>query len=109
LSSSGDEDLSGAFGRYHILRKLGGGGMGTVYLAQDTQLDRAVALKVPRTRAGALSPEARERFFREAKVAATLHHPNLCPVFDAGEQAGRCFVTLAYLEGKPLPDLIAGG
>jgi class 3 adenylate cyclase/tetratricopeptide (TPR) repeat protein/predicted Ser/Thr protein kinase len=89
------------FGRYAILRPLGGGGMGTVYLAHDTQLDRLVALKVPRLD-GADGPVLRERFHREARAAATLHHPNICPVYDVGTFAGIPYLTMAYIEGRPL-------
>jgi tetratricopeptide (TPR) repeat protein/predicted Ser/Thr protein kinase len=89
-----------AFGRYRIVQVLGGGGMGTVYLAYDTHLERHVALKVPRlTEAGC---RAVERFAREARAAAHLHHPNICPVYDAGEINGIPFLTMAYIEGQPL-------
>ena len=88
-------------GRYEIVRRLGGGAMGTVYLARDPRLHREVALKVP-TDAVAADPALRARFLREARAAATLHHPNLCPVFDAGEADGRPFLAMAHLPG---PDL----
>ncbi|MBI1915192.1 MAG: HEAT repeat domain-containing protein [Planctomycetes bacterium] len=89
------------FGRYRILKKLGAGGMGTVYLAQDGELDRPVALKVPHF-AGDDDPNARARFRREAQAAATLSHPNLCPVYDVGEIDGAAYLTMAYIDGKPL-------
>src|SRR5262249_17744871 len=89
------------FGRYRLLRKLGQGGQGAVYLAHDTQLDRDVALKVP-SRAALAAPEAMERFRREGRAAAALSHPNLCPVFDVGMQAGFPYLTMAYVEGTPL-------
>src|SRR5262249_5770294 len=89
------------FGRYRLLRKLGQGGQGAVYLAHDTQLDRDVALKVP-SRAALAAPEAMERFRREGRAAAALSHPNLCPVFDVGMQAGFPSLTMAYVEGPPL-------
>ncbi|MBI1918655.1 MAG: protein kinase [Planctomycetes bacterium] len=105
------EDPGGAlperFGRYRIVRKLGQGGMGTVYLAHDEQLDRPVALKVPRLVAG--DSEGTERFKREARTAATLSHPNLCPIFDVGEVDGRPYLTMAYVEGRSLAELIRGG
>jgi predicted Ser/Thr protein kinase len=96
------------FGRYRILKQLGEGGMGTVYAAHDTYLDRKVALKVPHfsTRDG---PGVLERFAREARAAATLTHPNICPVYDVGEWQGTRYVTMAYIEGKPLSDLIRAG
>jgi predicted Ser/Thr protein kinase len=93
------------FGRYRLHRLLGEGGMGTVYLAHDTQLDRPVALKVPRFGAGD-GQQARERFLREARAAATMHHANLCPVYDVGEIDGTLFLTMAFLEGRALADVI---
>src|SRR5262245_7273273 len=86
----------GQFGRYRLTRMLGQGGMGTVYLAHDTQLDRPVALKVPLFTADD-NPDALARFLREARAAATLHHPNICPVFDAGEHDGIPYMTMAFL------------
>jgi tRNA A-37 threonylcarbamoyl transferase component Bud32 len=93
--------LSGEFGRYRIRRVIGGGGMGTVYLADDTQLDRAVALKVPHT-FRTEDVTARERFRREGRAAAALDHPNLCRVYDVGEQDGVPYLTMAFIEGSPL-------
>jgi serine/threonine protein kinase/formylglycine-generating enzyme required for sulfatase activity len=98
-------ELPEKFGRYRILKRLGEGGMGCVYLAHDTQLDRQVALKVPHF-APEDDPEILERFAREARAAATLSHPNLCPVFDVGDVGGIHFLTMAYIEGKPLSDFI---
>jgi serine/threonine protein kinase len=74
--------------------------MGTVYLAQDAELDRPVALKAPRFRPE--DQEAAERFTREGKAAAALRHPNLCPVYDAGEIDGVRYLAMAYIEGSPL-------
>jgi serine/threonine-protein kinase len=73
-------------GRYRLIRLLGRGGMGAVYLAQDSLLDRRVALKVPHF--SAQQGELMERFFREARAAGRLQHPNICPVFDVGEADG---------------------
>src|SRR5205823_8090059 len=89
------------FGRYQIRKKLGGGGMGAVYLAFNTQLQREEALKVPHLERSD-DPQVIERFLREARAAAGLHHPNLCPVYDVGVQDGVCYLTMRYLEGKPL-------
>ena len=102
--------LSETFGRYRILKPLGEGGMGTVYLARDSQLDRLVALKVPKLeeKAGPDS-EALKRFFQEARAAATLNHPNICPIHDVGEIDGIPFLTMAYLEGQPLSALVERG
>jgi serine/threonine protein kinase len=91
-------------GRYVVERLLGEGGMGLVLLARDEQLDRRVAIKLPRARA--LSEIGRERFDREARAAAAIRHPNVCPVYEVGEHAGRPFIALAFIEGKPLSELI---
>src|SRR4051794_37868353 len=94
-----------SFGRYRIVRVLGRGGMGAVYLAQDTQLHRQVALKVPHFTPGD-GPEVLDRFYREARAAATFDHANLCPVFDVGQVDGIHYLTMPYLEGKPLSEVI---
>ncbi len=89
------------FGRYEIKALIGRGGMGTVHLAYDSQLGRDVALK--RIRADLLlAPTMRARFETEAKAVARLDHPNVCKVFDAGEQAGELFLVLQYVRGKSL-------
>src|SRR5687768_1611229 len=75
-------------GRFVVLDVLGEGGFGTVYRARDPQLDREVALKVPREGVLATADE-RQRFLREARAAANLNHPNICPVYEAGELDGR--------------------
>lgn len=93
------------FGRYEILKKLGQGGMGSVYLAHDSQLDRKVALKVPAFKAND-DPEILQRFYREARAAAALHHPNLCPVYDVGEILGIHFLTMECLKGQSLAELV---
>jgi serine/threonine protein kinase len=94
--------LSEQFGRYRILGVLGKGGMGTVYLAEDTQLDRKVALKVPRFCAD--DPDAGVRFLREGRAAAALEHPNICPVFDSGEIDGVRYLAMACIEGQTLAE-----
>lgn len=101
-------DLPQTLDRYELLRRLGEGGMGTVYLARDTQLDRLVALKVPRF-TSADGQTNLERFLREARAAATLRHPNLCPVYDVGQAAGVHYLTMAYLEGQLLADAVKDG
>jgi hypothetical protein len=100
----GASALTGTFGRYLILKELGRGGMGAVYLAKDAQLERLVALKVPHFSPD--DPTALERFHREAKVAATLTHPNLCPVYDVGEVGGVHYLTMPFIEGRPLSALV---
>jgi serine/threonine protein kinase len=93
-----------AIGRYRVVKKLGQGGMGAVYLARDTQLDRLVAVKVPHF-GPVRDAELLERFHREARAAAMLHHPNICPVFDVGESDGIPYLTMAYIEGQTLAEL----
>lgn len=107
LAHSTPAPLPEPFGRYRIVRQLGQGGMGTVYLAHDTQLDRRVALKVPHFAAG--DATAVERFYREARVAATLDHPNLCPIHDVGQYQGIHYLTMPYIEGQPLSESLAAG
>ncbi len=102
-----ERELSGELGRYRIVRKLGAGGMGAVYLAEDTRLPRKVALKVPHLKAA--EGIALERFRREAALAAGIEHPNLCPVFDLEEVDGVLFFTMPYIEGTPLSHMIEKG
>jgi len=86
---------------FRILEKLGEGGMGVVYKAEDMKLRRIVALKCLRERAQH-SDELRARFVREAQAAASLDHPNICSVFELGEEGDRMFLSMAYVEGCPL-------
>lgn len=95
------------FGRYRIIDRLGKGGMGAVFRAHDTELDRVVALKVPFL--GDDDTEMRQRFYREARAAAGLHHPNICPVYDVGELHGLPYLTMAFIEGKSLAQIIESG
>ncbi|HEX3149786.1 MAG TPA: serine/threonine-protein kinase [Gemmataceae bacterium] len=96
------------FGRYAITKLLGRGGMGAVFLATDSQLERPVAIKVPTFR-GKLTATQKERFFREARAIAALRHPNICPVFDVDEEQGFLFLTMAYIEGQSLSAVIERG
>ncbi|MEX2285694.1 MAG: protein kinase [Planctomycetaceae bacterium] len=93
------------FGRYRIVGELGHGAMGTVYLADDTELGRQVALKIPRFFAQEGS-EFKERFYREARAAATLNHRNICAVYDIGEIDGTPYMTMAYIDGRPLTEYV---
>jgi serine/threonine protein kinase len=93
---------------YKIISKIGAGGMGEVYLAEDTQLDRKVALKFLPSH---LSQDeaARARFTREAKASAKLDHPNIVQVFEVGEFQGSLFFVMAHIEGKSLREIIKEG
>jgi serine/threonine-protein kinase len=92
---------------YRLIRKIGEGGMGVVYQAEDTRLRRMVALKFLSSRA-ASHPELRARFFREAQAAGALDHPNICTVYDIQESLETIFLVMAYVEGIPLNKLIGG-
>src|ERR1700746_715093 len=101
LSGSGARtQMPAQLGRYRIKQRLGGGGMGAVYLVENTELQREEALKVPHFDPGA-DAAVRQRFLQEARAAAGLRHPNLCPVYHVGVQDGICFLPMPYLQGRP--------
>src|SRR5437762_9927059 len=95
-------------GRYQIQSPLGSGGMGEVYRALDTRLDRIVAVKIPPSHLSE-DPEAKERFDREARTISSLKHPNICTLYDVGHQNGLDYLVMEYLEGETLASRLHKG
>jgi serine/threonine protein kinase len=95
-------------GPYEIIAPIGAGGMGEVYSARDTRLDREVAIKVLPSHLSS-DPALRERFDREARAISKLNHPNVCTLYDVGHQDGIDFIVMEYLEGETLADALMRG
>lgn len=96
--------LPAAFGRYELTRVLGVGGMGTVYLARDTALQRLVALKIPNR---VSDPDTLRRLLEEARIAARISHPNVCSIFDIASEDGQPFFTMEFVDGKSLEHFVS--
>jgi serine/threonine-protein kinase len=101
------QDLPTRVGRYSILRKLGEGGMGVVYAARDERLERTIAVKT--LAAAGEDVEARDRLWREARAAARINHPNVCQIYEVGEDGSRVFIAMELLEGESLAERLVRG
>src|SRR6202049_4836968 len=95
-------------GAYEVLALIGAGGMGEIYRARDTRLERIVAIKVLPAQLSS-DPQFRDRFDREARAISALDHPHICALYDVGEQDGTSFLVMQYLEGDTLQDRLTKG
>jgi len=103
--AAGTDSIPKTIGQYSVTRVLGQGSMGIVYLAKDPRRKRDVALKVPTIRMGDKT-ETLRRFYREARAAATLSHPNICKIYEVGQVDGLHYIAMQYIEGRPLSDFV---
>src|SRR2546422_2811821 len=101
-------DTGRQLGPYKIEAAIGAGGMGEVYRARDTRLDRTVAIKILPSHLSQ-KPEAKERFEREARAVSSLNHPNICHLYDIGSQDGISYIVMEYLEGETLSNRLRKG
>ncbi|MEK6325894.1 MAG: protein kinase, partial [Acidobacteriota bacterium] len=99
------QPVAGTIISHYRMQRLGAGGMGEVYLAEDTTLARRVALKLLPP-ASVADEKARKRLIREAQSAAALDHPNICSIYEVGEEGSRSFIVMQYVEGETLAKLI---
>src|SRR5215470_20269571 len=100
--------LVSSISHYRIIKKIGAGGMGEVYRARDTRLDRAVAVKILAQHLSS-TPERRQRFDREARAISSLTHPHICALYDVGRQNGIDYLVMEYIEGESLAHRLGKG